>query len=205
MKAILFVPMFVLSASALAQPARSNATSELPRELAVQEQYVLLTAKLKNLAETQDLIVQQQQLMLQHLDVLRREVSELQHFRSNSISRAQIESTQRKVEELQKLLEANTDANTQNACRLLQGILSQREPELVSPETNQHRIAGRYEKYRVQQGDTLLKVLYRWNEVLEKQNLPRLTVEQIERANPGLTADRIRVGQVLTIPIPERL
>jgi hypothetical protein len=63
--------------------------------------------------------------------------------------------------------------------------------------------SGKPQPYVVQPGDTLLKILARANDTLARAQLPEITFDQVVRANPGLNADRIRVGQTILIPLPE--
>lgn len=54
-------------------------------------------------------------------------------------------------------------------------------------------------KYTIQKGDTLSVIVqaYRDKNVL-------ITVDQVLKANPGLKADRLKVGEEIFIPAPER-
>jgi hypothetical protein len=171
--------------------------SELPKDIELQEQFILVSAKLKNLSEVQDLMLKQQQLLLQHLEELRKEVDHLKQFQTNQVSRSEWESCLAKVDSLRKHFEQVQETNAQALGRLTQ--------ELAAKSAPTNAVKGlRIEAYRVQPGDTLSKIVVRLNEMMDKNGLPRLTQEQVESANPTINPDKIRAGQTILVPVPDK-
>ncbi len=179
-----------------AETSISSAASELPKEVDAQEQVVLLSAKVKSLAEVQDVILKQQQLIFQHLEELRKQVASLQAEQSNALTRADLSACLDKVEELRKRMDAEHEAAALAPPAVKTNLLR------GSAFTNAVG-SSRFQGYRVQPGDTLSKVLVRINDTFESQGLQRVTQEQVEHANPGMNTERIRVGQMILIPIPD--
>jgi LysM repeat protein len=202
-------------AELMAQAPRSTQAHDAQME----ERFVLLTAKVKKMAEIQDLMVQQQQLVLQQLDALRDGLDAAKRDRSNAVARADFDALVGSVEHLEKRLDCAQETNWQSTTSLVQAALASTQPAFVpaatppplasiSPTTNAVPASAangsappKFAAYRVQSGDTLLKIVARTNELLEKNRVPKVTQEQIEKANPGLNADKIRVGQVLWLPV----
>lgn len=202
MKSISCALLIILPPAFLAEPV-PPAHPDLPRDIALQEQAILITAKMKNIAEMQDLIIQQQQLLLQHLDALRRDVAQLQRERTNAATRSELQTCLEKLNSLQSRLDHAQLATEESVRKLVQSMVAQ-PAESSPPAADRSHSAPKLQPYRVQPGDTLLRILARVNEALEKDHLPRVTQEQIELANPGLTPDKIRVGQTLYLPLPEK-
>ena len=201
-------------AGALAAASLQPLTASEPAtaEVQAQEQIVLLAAKVKKMAEIQDLLVQQHQLVLQHLDALRRDVDRMARERTNTASRAEVAACLERIERLRAETQSAQATNLQRVCALVYELVDQATAARAAVSTN--AVTGMPDSrpdtpppdprftqaYKVQPGDTLLKILARANEALEKQGRPRLTQEDLEKANPGLTPDRIKVGQIILIP-----
>jgi LysM repeat protein len=175
--------------------------SDLPQDVALQEQFILLSAKLKNLSEVQDLILKQQQLLLQHLEELRQDVDLLKQGQTNAVTRVEWQGFPGKIDELQQQMRQAQATNQQTVVKLVQDLLAKERESKTSAGTNFAK-GLRIEGYRVQAGDTLSKIVIRLNDLMDRNNLPHLTQEQVESANPGLNPDRIRAGQLLLIPVP---
>jgi hypothetical protein len=201
MRPTIFFAIFgILSAGALADDAVAPPSNpEMPKEIQAQEQLVLLSAKVKNLAEVQDLMLKQQQLILEHLQALRKRVDRLDQDRTNLATHGEAEAQHPKPEPAEPPGQPEGQTNTQSK------PLGDASTRLVSgkPLATNQPVAIRLEPYRVQPGDTLSRILLRWNDALEKRGLPKISQEQIERANAGLSPDRIRAGQSLLLPMPE--
>jgi LysM repeat protein len=73
----------------------------------------------------------------------------------------------------------------------------------VTPPAPAVPVGPTYE-YTVQPGDNLGGIVRAYNTEFEKQGLKSIRISQIEKANPGLDPDRILVGQVIRIPIPDK-
>lgn len=189
---------FAFAGKALGQDSTSKQKES--KEAEIQEQYVFLAAKVKNIAEVQDLILQQQQLLLNHLDTLKKTVEQLEHDRTNLIQRAewkvQLAELDRWRKQTENLQQTNLDTVTKLVSNLQTRLNQARAATNIPPPQIRY-------PYLVQNGDTLSRIVTRWNEALDGQGIARVTQEQIERANPRLSPDKIKVGQILFIPVVE--
>jgi LysM repeat protein len=200
-----FLILAILAGAALgirAEDESSPAKSELPKDVEAQEHYVLLSVKLKNLAEIQDLMLKQQQLILQSLDALRKQLDGLEQDRTNLVTRAELDHYLSRLDQLQQQFDRDRETNSQAILKAIKELSSQTNSTKPSVVTNIPGIA-KYEQYKVLPGDALSRIVLRWNETLDKRGLPRITQDQVERVNSGLAPDRIRPGQVILLPVPE--
>jgi TolA-binding protein len=171
------------------------------REAQQQEGYVLLSAKVKKMSEIQDLLIQQQQLLLQQLEALRRDIDQLHCASTNLATRSDLAECVGRLGQIEFGLRRAQETNYQAICALVEGMLA--PASAPGPGASGTNRTLKAEPYIVQSGDTLLKIIGRMNDVLAKGGLPELTADQIVRANPGLNPDRIRIGQMLLIPVGE--
>src|ERR1051326_778929 len=200
MRLILVSGLFWLCVGLQAPADEPAVSSEPVPDAQQQEAYVLLSAKVKKMSEIQDLLIQQQQLLLQHLADLRKAVDELRANRTNLPTRADLAGCVATLEQLDLEFRRAQETNAQFICGLIKAAMVAGRGPATGVSNSASLIKA--EPYIVQPGDTLLKILARINEVLERAKLPEVTADQIIRANPGLNADRIRVGQTLIIPLP---
>jgi len=170
---------------------------DLPRDLQMEEQLLVLSAKVKKVAEIQDLIVQQQQLLLQHLNALESQVRLLQAQGTNTVPADDLARCREKLAEVERQVHTLKDINLQNVCAFLHDWFP---PTSAPPEAQGGLSFGKLEMYKVQAGDTLLRILARVNDLREQHQVPRITQGQVEKANPGLAPDRIRAGQMILLP-----
>jgi LysM repeat protein len=139
--------------------------------------------------------------MLRHLDALRQEVAQLQRDRTNRVTQAEFQACLAKIAQVQADLEKSRESTEQNVRKIVRELM----PPTAASVTIASNIAGGpiVQTYQVQKGDTFLKILARINESFEKRNMPHLTQDQLERANPSLNPNKIKAGQVIYIPAPE--
>jgi hypothetical protein len=180
--------------------AGENGPTELPHDLQMQEQLLVLSVKVKKMAEIQDLIVQQQQLLLQHLNSLESQVQRLQSQSTNVLSPAEFSRLSEKLDSLERQVHGLGETNLQNVCAFLHNWLPANNPVAHGSGAELALAAGRLEPYRVQPGDTLLRIIARLNDVREQHHAARVTQGEVEKVNPGLSPDRIRAGQVIWLP-----
>jgi hypothetical protein len=196
LNSVVLLMVFQLSGLAQDKPSLPLA-GQMPKEIETEEQVILLSARLKTLAEVQDLLLKQQQLILQHLEGLRADVESLKGAQTNGMNRSEWQDCLNRVDELQKQVQQVQSSNRWVAAKLTE--------EAVRPAAGTNDQRGfHFESYKVLPGDTLSKIVVRVNDTLERRNLARVSQEQVERANPGVNADKIRVGQTLLIPLLEK-
>ncbi len=203
MRPYLLALLSVLCFVAVGQEKSTSPAGDLPKDIEAQEQYVLLSAKVKSLAEVQDLVLKQQQLILQNLEKLRGDLDALKTNQSSGVTRADLQACLARLDQVQSQVQSLRESN------VLARIAQELPPRTAAaePRTNADTnvIRGfRFEPYKVLPGDTLSKIVIRVNDMLDRRNMARVSQEQIEHSNPGLSPDKIRVGQTILIPLLDK-
>lgn len=70
------------------------------------------------------------------------------------------------------------------------------------PETRQ--IEGTFYPHKVQNGETFGHILEAYNDALEKEGRRRIKYSEVKQANPKIDLNRIRVGQEILLPVPDK-
>ena len=78
-----------------------------------------------------------------------------------------------------------------------------REPE-KEKEKEGEKIEGTFYPHKVANGETFGHILEAYNEALQKEGRPRVTYSQVKKANPKLDLNKIRVGQEILLPVPDK-
>ena len=66
------------------------------------------------------------------------------------------------------------------------------------------QIEGTFIEHIVKDGDTFGEILQDFNVALKNEGRPTVSFSQVKKANPKLNLDRIRVGQTILLPVPEK-
>ncbi len=56
--------------------------------------------------------------------------------------------------------------------------------------------------YTIQDGDTLSAVVQAYNKKFQADGMKKITMKQVQDANPGVNWNRLRIGQKIVIPTP---
>ena len=82
---------------------------------------------------------------------------------------------------------------------------TRRPPPSVGRESDDpEKIEGTFYPHKVQSGETFGHIIEAYNEALQKEGRPRVTYSQVKKANPTLDLNRIRVGQEILLPVPDK-
>ena len=182
----------------------SSAQAALERTAAY-EQYRELNAKIINIIETQELLLRRQQTLGQRLEELSRDIEKLKEGNGRNdaelVTRDELKVYVDKLKEIDEKREADKKLILKSIRELakipLAPVPSPR-PSRSSPEDIPTW------DYPVEPGDILGDIIKAYNAEFEKQGLQSIDIRQVERVNPGLDSDRIKVGQVIKIPIPQK-
>jgi hypothetical protein len=80
-----------------------------------------------------------------------------------------------------------------------------REPEKEKEtEKEPEAFEGTVYPHKVEPNQTVSQIIEWWNTSLKKEGLPAVTYSQVKKANPKLDFNRIRVGQEILLPVPEK-
>jgi TolA-binding protein len=66
------------------------------------------------------------------------------------------------------------------------------------------KIEGTFYPHKVESGETFGHILEAYNDALEKEGRPRVSYSQVKKVNPKLDLNRIRVGQEILLPVPDK-
>lgn len=182
----------------------SSAQAALERTAAY-EQYRELNAKIINIIETQELLLRRQQTLGQRLEELSSDIEKLKDGNGPNepdiVTRDELKVYVDKLKEIDEKREADKKLILKSIRELA------KIPLAPAPSTKSSRSPSEdsptYD-YTVESGDYLGDVIKAYNAEFEKQGLQSIDIKQVERVNPGLNSDRIKVGQVIKIPIPQK-
>ncbi|MGZ8900512.1 MAG: LysM peptidoglycan-binding domain-containing protein [Limisphaerales bacterium] len=76
-----------------------------------------------------------------------------------------------------------------------------REPE---KEKEVEQIEGTFIEHKVKDGDIFSQILEDFNVALKNEGRPIVTTSQVKKVNPKLDLNRIRVGQTILLPVPDK-
>ena len=65
-------------------------------------------------------------------------------------------------------------------------------------------IEGTFIEHKVKDGDIFSKVLQDFNAALKDEGRPTVTTADVKKVNPKLNLDRLRVGQTILLPVPDK-
>lgn len=103
-------------------------------------------------------------------------------------------------EKLEKSLTSSTTRRPQREPRETPRGGSSDTPK--DPEPRQ--IEGTFYPHKVQNGETFGHILEAYNDALEKEGRRRIKYSEVKQANPKLDLNRIRVGQEILLPVPDK-
>lgn len=76
--------------------------------------------------------------------------------------------------------------------------------EQSTQETAPEVLEGNFLKHVVQSGETFSEIIEAFNAALKKEGRPTVSYSQVRKANPKLDLNRIRVGQEILLPVPDK-
>jgi hypothetical protein len=80
-----------------------------------------------------------------------------------------------------------------------------RKEPTTPPPTSTEPIEGTFLPYKVQEGDgSLSEIIAKFNAEMEKQGRRKITISQVQRANPKININRIYTGQEIQLPVPDK-
>ena len=79
-----------------------------------------------------------------------------------------------------------------------------KEKEKEKEEEKPTQIEGTFIEYRVKDGDIFSVVLQNFNVALKDEGRPTITTSDVKKVNPKVDLNRIRVGQIILLPVPDK-
>ncbi|MGC8829610.1 MAG: LysM peptidoglycan-binding domain-containing protein [Verrucomicrobiia bacterium] len=123
---------------------------------------------------------------------------ELQRATNGLVTRADLATLAEKIVELDKSREADKKLILEQLSKLgasLKNLHSAAPPQVAPAPT----VAEKGYEYVIQPGDTLSKIVKAYND-----NGIKVTLKQVQEANPGLNPNSLKVGQKIFIPAPTK-
>jgi Rad3-related DNA helicase len=221
------LPLMIVLLAGNAVRLRADSLSEaaaLAAQRDAEERYKRLSADVQELLDTQAVLLKRLEESRQRIDRLSDEVRSLkeEHNRTsgNAVSRDEFRKYVEKLKELDEKREADKKLildNIKSLANLPPPAASDerdkdkgnaRRKNNHSAERNTERPADRSTDvseeppylYTVKKNDQLLTIVASYNEYFQEQGLPKITVEQVLKANPGLKADHLVAGRKIRIP-----
>ena len=115
-----------------------------------------------------------------------------------------------KIQEVDKKRIDDSKTVSEELSRIEKGLrgvastVSRPTPKPTKPENEPAAPSGPVGEYEVKAGDSLLKIMTMANARFKDEGRKSITLKQIQDANPGLNPDKLRAGQKIYIPIPEK-
>ena len=81
---------------------------------------------------------------------------------------------------------------------------SRSKPREVEKDKVTEQIEGTFIEHKVKDGDTFGQILQDFNVALKNEGRPTVNFSQVKKANPKLDLNRIRVGQTILLPVPDK-
>jgi len=182
--------------------AQNNSAAAFDRN-AEEERYRKLSAQIREITENQEVLLRRQNELQQRCDALAREIVNLKEESSRgSLRWASAEDLKRvvdKMKEMEKSRETDRKLMTDslNSLRGVPPAVESKPPKQPLPE-----LTGEHYQYVVKSNDTLGGIVAVYNAGFDKDGKARITIAQVEQANPGLQANKIKAGTTILIPIP---
>lgn len=197
-----------LPLSLKADDRAAEAAARAQREEA-EERYKLLSGKIENALETQELLLRKQDKLQQRINALASELDELKRTQvragASSVTQDQLKELVEKLQEIDR----KRIADNEHVLTVLRDL--QKMPAVAVPPASDKSSSptaqqplGPFWEYIVKTNDTLKKIVIGYNNAPETRSLARLTVADVLRANPGLNQDKLYVGKKILIPIPPK-
>jgi septal ring factor EnvC (AmiA/AmiB activator) len=81
---------------------------------------------------------------------------------------------------------------------------SRSRPRDTEKEKETEQIEGTFIEHKVKDGDTLGEILEDFNAALKNEGRPSVSLSQVKKANPKVNLNRIRVGETILLPVPDK-
>jgi hypothetical protein len=107
------------------------------------------------------------------------------------------------LEEFDKLAKALSKPTISDSPRTRRQTTRDPEKEKET-EKEPEPFEGTVYPHKVEPNQTVSQIIEWWNTSLKKEGLPTITYSQVKKANPKLDFNRIRVGQEILLPVPEK-
>jgi cell division protein FtsB len=207
------LPLLAWSANAQEAATNTSAASAptpaaaIAARQAADERYERMAADIQALQAANDALQTKITAMAAEIQDLRNQ--QLQAA-SNSTVQDQLKVLADKIAEVDRKREEDQQAIAEEIRKSMSGLeksltapVSNRTPARPPPETAP-ATDGKGFLYTIQTGDNLSLIVKTYNEDFKSKGLKTITLKQAEEANPDVDWNRLRVGQKIIIPRPDK-
>jgi hypothetical protein len=176
-----------------------------------EERYKRLAADVQSALDTQEVLLKRQEEFRQRLEKLTDDVRVLKEEQSRSGSLASRDELRKFVEKL-KEVDEKRESDKRLILEKIKELAKLPMAAPVADRTPPRRTAAPAAApaetdeeppyvYVVKKNDRLLDIIAEYNDYFQKNGKPKITLEQVLKANPGLKADRLVAGRKVRIPV----
>jgi len=210
MKRFVLLILCLLAASALwSQAADSLAdATAIAAQKDAEERFRRMAADLQTVMETQEVLRKHQEEFRQRLDRLAEEVHSLKDDQGrasgNYVSRDEL---RKMIEKMKEQLDEQREADK----KLILGNIKDLAKPPVTPAVDSKATSHRKDKedsteeppfnYKVKKNDRLSDIVAEYNDHFQKHGQPKITIDQVVKANPGLNPNKLVEGRKIKIPV----
>jgi TolA-binding protein len=204
----LFLCLLLLGPAALSFAADAADAAALAAQQDAEERYKRLAADVQTVLETQEMLQKRQDDVRQRIGKLEDEIrslkEEVSRSSGNLVTREELKKYAEKLKEVDDKREADRKLILENIKELGKTITAQPAAS-EARGSSKHAPAESSEEmpfvYTVKKNDRLLDIISAYNEYFQKHGQPKITKEDVLKANPSLKPDMLRTGQKIKIPI----
>ena len=189
-------------------PAASPASSAAAKDSA-QERYERMAADIQALQAANEALQTKISQIVAELQELRNQQAQAA---GNTGVQDQLKTLAEKIAEVDKKRAEDKQAISEEIRKSMAGLEKSlagsaspsHAPAAPSTEPDPAAAADKGFLYVIQSGDTLLAIVKTYNADFKSKGLKTITLKQARDANPGVDWTRLKVGQKIIIPRPER-
>jgi hypothetical protein len=104
------------------------------------------------------------------------------------------------LEQFEKLAKAVASPGTKTRPRKDNSLSSGGDKEEEKPAV----LEGNFLEHKVKDGEIFSVILQQFNVALKDEGRPTVTTADVKKANPKLDLNRLRVGQTILLPVPDK-
>jgi hypothetical protein len=212
MRIVLPLAFLLLASSPVLQTvAQGGDAVALAAQQDAEERYKRLAADVQSLQEAQE-------VLQKHLDDVRQRLSrmdeelrsvreEVNRSSANYVTR---DDLRKYLEKFSKEVDERREADKKLILQTIKELGNAPAPTQSEPAKipAPRRAAETSEEsnyvYTIKKNDRLLDIIAAYNDHYQKEGLPKITKEDVLRANPNMKPDLLRTGQKIKIPIPSK-
>ena len=210
MKRLLVTFLTIAALGRLASPAfADNDSAKVADKEYADERYKQVNADIQSLQAAIEAHQRAQETLLKRIDALANEIRSLRdenaHSGTTFVTRDELKEVVKDVQLIDRKREDDKKLILEEIAKMGKTLAAPaptpRKPEPAPAATAQE---GEFAEYTVLGGDSLSAIVSAFNKKFVSEGRKRVSLKQVEEANPKVKAGVINPGQKLMIPIPPK-